>query len=300
MHDTAAADANANRAPRVTWPTAPAKTVRSKDGTVIAFDRIGHGAPVILVDAALCYRGMGQSRQLAALLAPHFTVITYDRRGRGESGDTAPYAVEREVEDIAALLREAGGSAYLWGMSSGAVLALEAASRLKGIEKLALYEAPFIVDDSRSTTEDDWVRIREAVAAQRRGAAVKFFLQAVGVPGVRHRADAIVACVAETEGHGAHASLRRRTRPGQPTRPAASAESVGISDRTDAGDGRRQESAVDAARESGARARIAERSVPHARWPDAHAEAESARSHIGGVLQALDLQRCRHLDRSES
>jgi pimeloyl-ACP methyl ester carboxylesterase len=157
-------------------------TVLSKDGTAIAFDRIGDGVPVILVDGALCYRGMGQSRQLAELLAPHFTVITYDRRGRGESGDTAPYAVEREVEDITALLSEAGGSAYLWGTSSGAVLALEAASRLSGIKKLALYEAPFIVDDSRSTTEDHWVRIGEAVAAHRRGAAVTFFLQAVGVP----------------------------------------------------------------------------------------------------------------------
>jgi pimeloyl-ACP methyl ester carboxylesterase len=159
-----------------------AKTVLSKDGTAIAFDRIGHGAPVILVDAALCYRGMGQSRQLAELLAPHFTVITYDRRGRGESGDTAPYAVEREVEDIAALVSEAGGSAYLWGMSSGAVLALEAAGRLSGIKKLALYEAPFIVDDSRSAIEEQWARIGEAVAAHRPGAAVKFFLQAVGVP----------------------------------------------------------------------------------------------------------------------
>ena len=125
--------------------------VFSKDGTAIAFDRIGNGPPVILVDGALCYRGMGQSGQLAELLARHFTVFTYDRRGRGGSGDTAPYVVEREVEDIAALLSEAGGAAFVWGMSSGAVLALEAANRLSGIKKLALYEAPFIVDDSRGT-----------------------------------------------------------------------------------------------------------------------------------------------------
>jgi pimeloyl-ACP methyl ester carboxylesterase len=90
--------------------------------------------------------------------------------------------VEREVEDIAALLSEAGGAAFVWGMSSGAVLALEAANRLSGIRKLVLYEAPFIVDDSRSTTEGDWVRIDEAVAADRRSDAVKFFLKAVGVP----------------------------------------------------------------------------------------------------------------------
>jgi len=156
--------------------------VFSKDGTAIAFDRIGNGPPVILVDGALCYRGMGQSGQLAELLAQHFTVFTYDRRGRGDSGDTAPYAVEREVEDIAALLSEAGGAAFVWGMSSGAVLALAAANRLSGIKKLALYEAPFIVDDTRPTTEDDWVQIGEAVAADRRSEAVKLFLKSVGVP----------------------------------------------------------------------------------------------------------------------
>jgi pimeloyl-ACP methyl ester carboxylesterase len=159
------------------------RRVRSKDGTAIAFDRLGHGSPVILVDGALCYRGVGQTRQLAELLAQHFTVFTYDRRGRGDSGDTAPYAAGREIEDIAALLSEAGGTAFVWGMSSGAVLALEATTRLSGIKKLALYEAPFIVDDSRSTTEDDWVRIGQAVAANRRSEAVKLFLKAVGVPG---------------------------------------------------------------------------------------------------------------------
>ena len=185
MRSTAEVGAPTKRTPRIkssTGADAFAKSVLSKDGTAITFDRIGHGAPVILVDGALCYRGMGQSRQLAELLAAHFTVTTYDRRGRGESGDTPPYAVEREVEDIAALLGEAGGSAYVWGTSSGAVLALEAASRLSGIRKLALYEAPFIVDDSRSTTGDQWARIGEAVAAHRRGAAVTVFLQTVGVP----------------------------------------------------------------------------------------------------------------------
>jgi pimeloyl-ACP methyl ester carboxylesterase len=126
---------------------------------------------------------MGQSAQLAVLLAQHFTVFIYDRRGRGGSDDTAPYAVEREVEDIATLLSEAGGTAFVWGMSSGAVLALEAANRLHGIEKLALYEAPFIVDNTRPTTEDDWRRISAAVAADLRSDAVKLFLKSVGVPG---------------------------------------------------------------------------------------------------------------------
>jgi len=166
----------------LTTPSTPVKKVRSKDGTAIAFDRIGHGSPVILVDGALCYRAMGPSTSLARLLAPHFSVFTYDRRGRGDSGDTAPYAVEREVEDLEALVNEAGGAAFVWGTSSGAALALEATSRLSGIKKLALYEAPFIVDDSRPTTEDDWVRINEAVAAGRRSEAVTLFLKVVGAP----------------------------------------------------------------------------------------------------------------------
>ena len=157
--------------------------VLSQDGTTIAYDRIGNGPSVILVDGALCYRGMGQSGPLAKLLALHFTVFTYDRRGRGASGDTPPYAVEREVEDIAALLSKAGGTAFVWGISSGAALAIEAANRLSGIKKVALYEAPFIVDDGRSTTGRDWVRIGEAVAADRRTDAVKLFLKSVGIPG---------------------------------------------------------------------------------------------------------------------
>src|SRR6267154_1561543 len=112
--------------------------VLSKDGTFIAFDRSGHGPSLILVDGALCYRASGPSGPLAALLAQNFTVFTYDRRGRGDSGDTAPYAVEREVEDIAALVQEAGGSVFVYGISSGAALALEAANRVPGIKKLVL------------------------------------------------------------------------------------------------------------------------------------------------------------------
>jgi pimeloyl-ACP methyl ester carboxylesterase len=158
------------------------KKVFSKDGTAIAFNRVGDGPPVILVDGALCYRAFGSSRPLAKLLAQHFTVFTYDRRGRGDSDDTAPYAVEREVEDIEALVNEAGGAAFIWGTSSGAVLALEATNRLTGIKKVALYEAPFIVDDSHPTTQDDWVRINEAVAANRRNDAVKFFMKLLGLP----------------------------------------------------------------------------------------------------------------------
>jgi pimeloyl-ACP methyl ester carboxylesterase len=159
-----------------------ANTVVSKDGTIIAFNRSGRGSPVILVDGALCCRAMGPSGPLAKLLAPYFTVFTYDRRGRSASGDTPPYAVERELEDLDALVSEAGGTAFLWGASSGGVLALEAANRLRGIRKVAVFEAPLIVDDSRPTTVEDWVRIHEAVAAGRPGDAVRFFLKSVGMP----------------------------------------------------------------------------------------------------------------------
>src|SRR5258708_24533021 len=156
------------------------RKVISKDGTPIAFDQSGQGPALILVAGATATRLAAAS--IAAALAPYFTVFAYDRRGRGESGDTAPYAVEREVEDIEALVNEAGGEALIWGISSGAVLALEATNRPTGIKKVALYEAPFIVDDSHPTTKDDWVRINEAVATNRRNDAVKFFLKLVGLP----------------------------------------------------------------------------------------------------------------------
>ena len=124
-------------------------TVQSRDGTAVAFERSGEGPPIILIDGALCSRASGPSRPLAAELSRRFTVYTYDRRGRGDSSDTAPYAVPREVEDIEALIEEAGGSVHLCGISSGAALALDAAQRGLGVRSLALYEPPFIVDDSR-------------------------------------------------------------------------------------------------------------------------------------------------------
>ena len=102
-------------------------TVTSKDGTRIAFDRTGSGPAVILVDGAMCYRASGPMAPIAKLLAPRYTVFTYDRRGRGESTNVQPYSVAREVEDLQALIAEAGGSALVCGLSSGAALALEAA-----------------------------------------------------------------------------------------------------------------------------------------------------------------------------
>lgn len=157
-------------------------TITSNDGTAIAYDRSGAGPTVILVDGALCSRAFGPMESLAALLAPHCTVVTYDRRGRGESGDTVPYAVEREVEDIAALINAAGGSAGVYGISSGAFLALEAASRLPGkVTKLALYEAPCGMDEGAIRRFKEYrTRLDELIAAGRRGDAVTLFMRLVG------------------------------------------------------------------------------------------------------------------------
>lgn len=158
--------------------------VTSKDGTPITFDQSGQGPPLILIDGALCYRSFGPVPKLVPFLTPHFTVFTYDRRGRGDSGDKGPYAVEREVEDIEALILEAGGSAFVYGISSGAALALEAAARSSAITKLVVYEAPFIVDDSRPPIPKEYARtMKDLLAAGKRSAAVKQFMRTVGVPG---------------------------------------------------------------------------------------------------------------------
>ncbi|HEU5370644.1 MAG TPA: alpha/beta hydrolase [Ktedonobacterales bacterium] len=158
--------------------------VISKDGTPIAYSQIGRGPVLILVDGALCYREFGPSAALAAKLAPYFTVVTYDRRGRGESGDTLPYAVEREIEDLEALLAAVGGTAFVSGQSSGSALAIEAANRLPGITKLAMYEAPFVVDDTgKPVTPAFLARLKALVAEERRSEAVKLFMKQVGTPG---------------------------------------------------------------------------------------------------------------------
>lgn len=161
------------------------KKVTSKDGTTIAFDQMGHGPAVILVDSALADRSL--CVKLIKLLAEEFTVINYDRRGRGDSTDTQPYAVEREVEDIEALIDTAGGSVFIFGSSSGAVLTLEAASRLHNkIKKQALYEPPFIVDDSRPPMPADFVEgIKELLTRGKRSDALRlFFSKAMGIPAI--------------------------------------------------------------------------------------------------------------------
>lgn len=158
------------------------KKVVSKDGTRIAFNQSGQGPPLILV-AHVAVTRMDQAL-LAAALAPYFTVFAYDRRGRGESGDTPPYAVEREIDDLDALIDKAGGSADVFGTSDGAVLALDAARLLSAkITKLAVYEPPLIVDESHPPAPTDFARrLNELVAAGRRGDAVEYFHRQIGVP----------------------------------------------------------------------------------------------------------------------
>jgi pimeloyl-ACP methyl ester carboxylesterase len=157
-------------------------TARSADGTRIAFDRTGDGPALVLVGGALADRAA--AAEVSALLGQRFTVLAFDRRGRGDSGDTPPYEVEREIEDVAALIEEAGGSALLFGHSSGAVLSLLAVEAGLPITKLAVYEPPFIIDATRPPAPADYVQHLDALVADgRRGDAVAYFMTTgVGVP----------------------------------------------------------------------------------------------------------------------
>src|SRR5438477_11376498 len=168
-------------------------TLKSKDGTTIAFDKQGDGPALILVNGAMSTRSDGSNPELARLLAQHFTVYAYDRRGRGDSGDTKPYAVGREIEDIDALIDKAGGYAFLYGHSSGGCLALEAAVKLGDrVKKLAIYEAPYNDDPQAQKAWGEYIKnLTEALAANRRGDAVALFMAYVGMPaaqieGMRH------------------------------------------------------------------------------------------------------------------
>lgn len=159
--------------------------VISRDGTPIAFDRLGAGPALILVDGAMCSRSFGPMPAMAKRLAANFTVFHYDRRGRGDSGDHPDYAVAREIEDLDAIIQQAGGSACVLGVSSGGALALEAATELRGITRFAIYEAPFIVDNTHPPLPPQFIpETRALVAADRRSEAVKKFMRLVGVPSI--------------------------------------------------------------------------------------------------------------------
>jgi pimeloyl-ACP methyl ester carboxylesterase len=163
------------------------KTLMSKDGTKIAFDQIGKGPALILIGGMFEQRAWdSETAKMAALplLAAHFTLITYDRRGRGDSTDTLPFAVEREIEDIEALIDHMGGTAYLFGISSGAALAFEAAFKLGGkVKKLAMYEAPY---NDEADARKAWVKFRkdlmQTLSEGRKGDAVGLFMMLLGMP----------------------------------------------------------------------------------------------------------------------
>lgn len=160
--------------------------VTSKDGTKIAYDWLGDGPAVILVGGAFIHRGFPKPGQLAKLMSGEFTFINYDRRGRGESGQgSSTYDVEREIEDLAAVIAAAGGSASLVGWSSGAVLVMRAVATGLPVERLVLFEPPLLVDDSRVAPPADFLaRLERRLADGRRGDTVKLYMtEGMGVPG---------------------------------------------------------------------------------------------------------------------
>lgn len=159
-------------------------TATSKDGTTIAYEKTGKGPCIILVNGALSHRNLYGEKELAALLAKNFTVIYYDRRGRGESTDTKPYSAAREIEDLEALVQEAGGKVYLYGSSSGATLSLLAAEKLgpEKVIKLALYEPPYGAHKDKQEFTQLKKKISELVAAGKPGDAVTVFMESQGAP----------------------------------------------------------------------------------------------------------------------
>ncbi|MDP1677825.1 MAG: alpha/beta hydrolase [Bacteroidota bacterium] len=160
--------------------------VISKDGTSIAYEKSGSGEPLILIDGALCYRSFGPMKKFASLLSNNFTVYWYDRRGRGDSGDSPTSSPDREVEDIEALINETGGAAFLLGLSSGAALALRVASKGLNIKKMALYEPPYVWDkNSGKPAIDHEAALKKILATGNRGKAVKYFMVTmVGAPAI--------------------------------------------------------------------------------------------------------------------
>ena len=219
------------------------KKVISKDGTTIAFDRSGKGPALILVGGTLEQRSMEtDTAKLAALplLAQHFTIFHYDRRGRGDSTDTQPYAVEREIEDLEALIDEAGGSAFVSGISSGAALAMEAAIKLGDkIKKLAMYEAPYSDDPAYRQAAKEFKRqLKEALTQGRRGDVVGLFIMFLGgtadqLDGIRQLPmwpmwEAIAPTIAyemEIVGEDASVPIQKAARVAAPTLVMAGAKS---------------------------------------------------------------------------
>lgn len=154
--------------------------VTSPDGTRIAVETVGGGPPLVLVLGAMCERASGDD--LAAALATDFTVYGYDRRGRGDSGDTTPYAVQREWEDLAAVCAVAGGTPMVYGHSSGAVLAARAVAAGLSVSRLVLHEPPWSEQDGDAEAAESSRRIAAAIADGRPGDAAAIFMTDAGVP----------------------------------------------------------------------------------------------------------------------
>lgn len=155
--------------------------LRSGDGTRISFDRTGAGPALILIEPAAHYRDFSAFDRLVPLLAPHFTVFAYDRRGRGKSGDTLPYAPDREVDDLAGLIEMAGGQVFLYGYSSGALLALHAAARRLPIARAVLLEPP-LQEEGAARPDPLTGQLAELIRAGRNDDAVELFHASIGVP----------------------------------------------------------------------------------------------------------------------
>lgn len=160
------------------------RTITSRDGTIIGFTQQGSGPPLIIVDGAFCYRENGPATELASELAQHFTVFTYDRRGRGQSGDTAPYSVQREIEDVQTIAAQAGAPPFAVGISSGGALILQAVAGGVRLQKIALYEPPYLAGDNGPRVFGDAKnRLQSLVSAGDRAGAVTFFMTDVyGAP----------------------------------------------------------------------------------------------------------------------
>ncbi len=158
------------------------KKVISKDGTKIVYDKYGEGLPLIYITGALVYRKMPMVVEGSKMLSSNFTVYTYDRRGHGDSGDTKPYSIKKELEDIEAIIEEAGGSAYLYGHSSGAVIAFEAALNLgKQVKNVAIHEAPYNIDEkSQKESQELYKKLSALLAEDRRVDTVELFLNSTG------------------------------------------------------------------------------------------------------------------------
>lgn len=242
---------------------------RSADGTEIAFELAGDGRPLVVVGGALNARG--SAGPLVEALSSSFTVIAYDRRGRGDSGDTAPYAVEREIEDLVAVIRAVGGPALLLGHSSGAALALEAARGRSDVDALVVYEPPFVVDDTRPPVPDGYVRrLDELVGDGRRGDAVAYFLEAgVGLPRAAVDGMRVSPMWPSLEGSRAHARLRRPRDGRSHDRSALPSGRVGRGDRSGARGRRGRQPRVAAEQRASARGCAPQRRAPHPRWSDA-------------------------------